>query len=224
MKKINYLFVIIGFALFLASCATEKSTVTTTDAPADSKVLMTQQGLESLGEGKYLSDEFIKNHVHVYNSQPVDYNPEGNGSVTTEAESSNGGIRVKESIVRLRGSLPGGTEGQIDSIVRYNTKNISRFRVRYLTERFGFVYIWYYRKTALNNTYYWASNGNQNVTIGGLPFVRTTFDNRLKWDYGLASSIKDEFFLVKSPFGSSSSNKTPPDPKKNPVEEEEKEN
>lgn len=184
--------------------ATKTTTGNSTNKPQEESILVTEEGLKTFFGKNYYNDEFIK-RLHVYNSSKVIFTLD-QSKIKTETEiTPEGGIKQHEDKVLISAfaTLPSNTEGRIDSIVRYDTKNIWKYKVQYQIKGVGPCYIWYYRKSNTNDTNHWyASNNSGKTTIEGVSLDRNTFDNFLKVDFSKTNKVEtvSKAYEIISPF------------------------
>lgn len=237
MKK-NYFFVMLmAAAIILTSTSCNRHFSSAASKIGQTPVLMNENDLkEILGPG-YYQDSVIKK-LHLFNTADVIWRSESQ-QTKVFVDFQDGRVQSTKDKTKdmMSGFLPSGTEGQVDSIVRYaNTQNIWKLKVKYIIKQTGReMHIWYYRKdknddpdaSLLDGPLTWyQSNNNAKQTVDGVSLTRTTLDNRLQWMFSLETKQKTnkKGFDVVSPFASTSADgilnpgKTPP--KKGDEEEE----
>ena len=205
MKKILN-FLVMGVLILMTSCGTATKTTTrsSTNKLQKESILLTEESLKTFFGQNYYNDAFIKK-LHVSNSSRVIFTLD-QSKITTETEiTPEGGIKQHEDKVLFSAFaiLPANTPGRIDSIVRYDTKNIWKYKVQYVIKGVGPCYIWYYRKSNTNDNNHWyASNNSGKTTIEGVSLDRTTLDNFLKVDFSKTNEVKtvSKAYEIISPF------------------------
>lgn len=209
MKKLNNFSLVMGLIslITLSSCFGSKKASTTSQNDGAIKesgvIFLTQKGILSLGTAKFYSDAFLKG-IHVINSQDVTFAPDAKSNVINDVKLTNGAVTLHKDEVKLTGTLKAGTAGKIDSLVRYSdTKNIQKFRVEYIITNFGSYYMWYDWDVD-GGTDCFISKNKVRTKINGIVMIRSTFDNRLQWDFTFSSQSSDKTFQVLSPFGNNS--------------------
>ncbi len=217
MKKAFILFFLaIGIVCLISSCNPKTGEIIAQPTDQTSKsdstktiVLMTQESLRQVLEQGYYNDAYVKN-IHPVNSSTVTYT--ATKTVTTKETqlTDNGGVKTHDFKLKtsILGTLAANTAGEIDSIVRYDTRNIFKFRIRYVIAETGKShYIWYYRSE--KSPYWYSSYNTVDLEIEGIAAERTTMNNRLKWDLsetGDSKLIKKTFSVI-SPFSGGTNDK-----------------
>jgi len=213
----------------MTSCNTTRGI--TESKIGQSPTIMTETDMkEILGLG-YYQDSVIKK-LHLFNTSDVSWNAESK-QVKVFVDIQDGRVLSTKNKTQdmFSGFLPAGTEGMVDSIVRYNTKNIWKLKIHYIIKQNGrSVYIWYYRKDdPMDPSLRWYQcNNNQIQTIEGVALSRATLDNKLQWMFSVETKQKTnkKGFDVISPFASTSADgvNTPGKPSIQKAEEEEEKN
>lgn len=212
MKKNFFLFMMLAFAISISSCNKHMSVSKVGQTP----VTMSEADLkEILGPG-YYQDSVIKK-LHLFNTADVIWRSENSQTkVFVDFQDSRVQSTKDKTKDMMSGFLPAGTEGQVDSVVRYNTGNIWKLKVKYVIKQTGrAMFIWYYRKdknddpdaSMLDGPLHWyQSNNNATQSVDGVSLTRTTLDNRLQWMFSLETKQKTnkKGFDVVSPFASTS--------------------
>lgn len=234
MKKNFFLLMTLAFAISISSCNRHFAGASKI---GQTPVVMNDADMkEILGPG-YFQDSIIKK-LHVFNTADVTYRSENSQTkVFVDFQDSRVLSTKDKNKDMMYGFLPAGTEGQIDSVVRYSSRNIWKLKVKYVIKQTGrAVHIWYYHKDKTDDVdaslfvgpmNWFQSNNNSTQTIDGVSLTRTTLDNRLQWMFSLETKQKTnkKGFDVVSPFASTSADgvlspgKAPP---KKVDEEEEK--
>jgi len=190
---------------FMMSCNSSKQiTVKNYSDLTRATIYITDDNAKSLGVS-YYSDPFWKN-IHVFNSESVSFTTDRNGEKNDPTIDKNGAVIVNQEKIKTLGILRTETAGELDSVVRYSTRGIWKFKVKYLIENVGPCYVWYYHKTSIDKNTgerlsWYASNNVAYLTIDGIAVKRTTTDNRLKWSFQINSKTVEKRFNVISPFG-----------------------
>ncbi len=231
---------VMGVAILIASCSSSRHEGVSSKV-GQTPTIMTEADLkEILGSG-YYQDSVIKK-LHLFNTADVQWRAESQ-QTKVFVDFQDGRVQSVKDKTKdmMSGFLPSGTEGQVDSIVRYkNTRNIWKLKVKYIIKQTGReMYIWYYRKDKNDDpdasllygpmTWY-QSNNNASQTVDGVLLSRITLDNKLQWMFSLETKQKTnkKGFDVVSPFASTSPDVLNPakivGDKNKPDEEEERNN
>ena len=217
MKKLfSFLIAAISIAVMTLTSSCNRH-FTSSSKIGQTPVIMTDDDMkEILGPG-YYQDSVIKK-LHLFNTADVVWRSESQQTKVFVDFQDSRVLSVKDKNKdMMSGFLPAGTEGQVDSIVRYsNTRNIWKLKVKYIIKQTGRdMYIWYYHKNKVDDPdasilegplNWFQSNNNQKQTIDGVLLARTTLDNRLQWMFSLETKQKTnkKGFDVVSPFASTS--------------------
>lgn len=210
MKKNLFFVILMVSAIVITSCNKHMAVSKIGQTP----VTMSEADMkEILGPG-YYQDSVIKK-LHLFNTADVIWRSE-NSQTKIFVDFQDGRVQSTKDKTKdmMSGFLPAGTEGQVDSIVRYNTGNIWKLKVKYIIKQTGrAMFIWYYRKDKLDDPdaslldgplHWYQSNNSATQSIDGVSLTRTTLDNRLQWMFSLETKQKTnkKGFDVVSPFAS----------------------
>ncbi len=214
MKKnfFTIVFTILVGAIF-ASCSSSRNSTKIGETPT----VMSEADLKQILGPGYYQDSIIKK-LHLFNTADVVWRAESQENKTFVDFKDSKVLSTKNRTKDvLSGFLPAGTEGQVDSVVRYlNTKNIEKIKVKYIIKQNGQqMHIWYYRLdrssdpsgTIMNGPDRWYQSKDKALqTVDGTMLTRTTLDNKLEWIFSLETKNKTNKngFDVVSPFASTS--------------------